>query len=148
MELVCKAFNDLTVQELYEILKLRVDVFVVEQNCPYEELDNRDLKAMHIYLKDEDGIIGYLRVMDRGIQFEDAVAIGRVVVKKRRQGFGTKLLEAGIRYAIEQMNAHCIRLEAQTYAVKLYENAGFSICSEPFLEDGIPHVQMVMELKK
>ncbi len=148
MELVCKAFNDLTVQELYEILKLRVDVFVVEQNCPYEELDNRDLKAMHIYLKDEDGIIGYLRVMDRGIQFEDAVAIGRVVVKKRRQGFGTKLLEAGIRCAAEQMNAHRIRLEAQTYAVKLYENAGFSICSEPFLEDGIPHVQMVMELKK
>ncbi|NCB32331.1 MAG: GNAT family N-acetyltransferase [Erysipelotrichia bacterium] len=145
MELICRSFEELSVRELYEILKLRVDVFVVEQNCPYEELDRRDFQAMHIFMKDEDGIEAYLRVMERGVQFEDAAAIGRVVVRRRRQGYGTALLAAGIKCAETKMNAKRIRLEAQTYAVKFYENAGFQICSEPFLEDGIPHVQMMRQ---
>ena len=91
MELIIKKFDELTVNELYDILKLRVDVFVVEQECPYPEIDNKDQNAYHIWLKDEDGIAAYVRVLDKGVSFEDA-AIGRVISAKRRKGYGTQHL--------------------------------------------------------
>ena len=80
MKLHVKTFNELTSEELYEILKLRVDVFVVEQNCPYEEVDGLDKDAIHVYYKDNDELLAYLRVLDRGFESED-VAIGRVIAK-------------------------------------------------------------------
>ena len=145
MELTVKRFEELSTDELYEIMKLRVDVFVVEQNCPYPELDGKDSSAWHVYFRENGVITAYLRVLDPGVSFRDA-AIGRVISTRRRQGLGTKLLREGIRVARERMNAKAIRIEAQTYARDFYEQQGFRQTSDEFLEDGIPHLEMVLEL--
>ena len=144
MTLQIKRFGELTAAELYEILKLRVDVFVVEQACPYPELDGLDKKALHLWLEDEDGVHAYLRVMDRGAESQ-YVSIGRVVARERRRGLGTRILKEGIRAARERLGAEAVYLEAQTYAVGLYEKQGFRPISEEFLLDGIPHVKMLLE---
>ena len=144
MEIIVKKFEELTPEELYDILKLRVDVFVVEQNCPYPEIDGKDKGAYHVWLRDEDGIAAYLRVLDKGVSFEDA-AIGRVISARRRKGFGTAVLKKGIEVANEKFGADKITIEAQVYARKFYENVGFRQVSEEFLEDGIPHIVMTLE---
>lgn len=144
MESVIKKFDELSVNELYDILKLRVDVFVVEQNCPYPEIDDKDQNAYHVWLKDGEGITAYLRVIDKGVSFEDA-SIGRVISARRRKGYGTALLKEGIRIAKEKFGADKITIEAQVYARKFYENVGFHKVSEEFLEDGIPHIIMTLE---
>lgn len=144
MTLHIKRFDELTVDELYRILKLRVDVFVVEQACPYPELDGLDQDALHLWLEDETGVRAYLRVMDRGAESE-YVSIGRVVARERRQGLGTRILREGIRAARERFGAEAIYLEAQTYAAGLYEKQGFRPISEEFLLDGIPHVKMLLD---
>ena len=143
MELCVKRFDQLTLDELYDIMELRVAVFVVEQTCPYPEIDGRDKGAYHVFLRDEGGIQAYLRVLDRGVSFPE-VSIGRVIAVKRRQGLGTEILRAGIRTAVEKFGADAIRIEAQTYARSLYEKQGFRQVSEEFLEDGIPHIQMLL----
>lgn len=145
MEITVKSFAELTTEELYELLKLRVNVFVVEQNCPYPELDDRDQKAMHVYADREGRIAGYLRVMDRDAEHPH-VSIGRVLTTERRQGIGTALLQKGIAVARDVFQADSIYLEAQTYAKTLYEKQGFRQISDEFLEDGIPHVAMLLEL--
>lgn len=147
MKLYVKHFDELTVNELYEILKLRSDVFVVEQNCVYPDLDDKDQDAYHVFLKDDSGIQAYLRVLDRGVSFED-VAIGRVLSIKRRCGLGSRILQAGIEVAREKFGAPRITLEAQVYARSLYEKQGFVQTSGEFLEDGIPHIRMSLELKQ
>ena len=143
MECHVKHFHELTVDELYDLLKLRTDVFVVEQKCPYPELDGLDREALHVWLSDEGGIAACLRVMDRGAESE-YVSIGRVVAARRRQGLGTRVLREGIRAARECFGAEHIYLEAQTYAQGLYEKQGFRAISEEFLLDGIPHVKMLL----
>ena len=145
MDLTVKRFEELDINELYEILKLRVDVFVVEQNCPYPELDDKDKSAWHVYIREGGKITAYLRVLDPGVSF-DTAAIGRVISTRRRCGLGTKLLQEGIRVARERMNADAIKIEAQTYARAFYELQGFRQTSEEFLEDGIPHIEMTLEL--
>lgn len=137
-----KHYSELTADELYDILHVRVLVFVVEQKCPYEEVDGRDRQAYHVFLRDETGIKAYLRVLDRGVSFEE-VSIGRVLTTERRRGYGHKILEAGIAAAREMYGAGAIRIEAQTYARKLYEDHGFRQDGEEFLEDGIPHIPMI-----
>ena len=143
MECHVKRFHELTADELYDLLKLRTDVFVVEQKCPYPELDGLDREALHVWLSDEGGIAACLRVMDRGAESEH-VSIGRVVAARRRQGLGTRVLREGIRAARERFGAEHIYLEAQTYARGLYEKQGFRAVSEEFLLDGIPHVKMLL----
>ena len=145
MELVEKRFEELTTLELYEILKVRAEVFVVEQNCVYQDLDEKDKQAYHVYLKNEEGIQAYLRVLDAGVSFPE-VGIGRVMTLKRRCGLGTQVLKEGIRVAKEKMNADTIKLEAQVYARSLYEKEGFVQPSEEFLEDGIPHIEMTLNM--
>ena len=145
MELVIKKFNELTIEELHEILKVRVAVFVVEQNCPYQEVDDKDKYSYHVYYRDENGIQAYLRVIEKNND-SDEVAIGRVIAIKRRCGLGTKILEEGIKVAKNYMKANKIVLEAQTYARELYEKLGFKQTSEEFLEDGIPHIKMMLEI--
>ncbi len=144
MKLQTKHFKDLTTEELYALLRLRVSVFVVEQNCPYMELDNLDQEALHVWLENEDGIAAYLRVLDRGAESE-YVSIGRVISVKRRCGLGTRILAAGIKTARELFDADKIYLEAQTSAKRLYEKQGFRQISDEFLLDGIPHVKMILE---
>ena len=144
MELCVKTFDELSTRELYDILLLRVNVFVVEQRCPYPELDGLDRTALHVWLRDGDDIAAYLRVMPRG-EGKHA-AIGRVIAVRRRQGLGTRVLREGIRLARERFGAEDIYLEAQTYARSLYEKQGFRPVTEEFLEDGIPHVGMLLDL--
>ncbi|MGI6256273.1 MAG: GNAT family N-acetyltransferase [Acutalibacter sp.] len=142
MEWQIKTFSQLSPEELYEIIKLRVDVFVVEQNCPYHELDGKDQQALHVFGRDEDGIQAYLRVLQPGVSFPEA-SLGRVISQKRRQGLGTQLLNRGLEAARQWLGDGPIRIEAQTYAKTFYEQAGFRQVSEEFLEDGIPHIQML-----
>ncbi|MFG6353779.1 MAG: GNAT family N-acetyltransferase [Oscillospiraceae bacterium] len=142
MELVCKHFTQLTRDELFDIYKLRVAVFIVEQQCAYPEVDDADRKAYHLWLRDGDGIQAYLRALPPGAAF-DTASIGRVIAVKRRQGLGSRIVAEGIRAAREQFGAKEITIEAQTYARGLYEKAGFVQTSGEFLEDGIPHIRMV-----
>ena len=145
MELCIKTFDELSARELYALLRLRVDVFVVEQRCPYPELDGRDQSALHVWLQDETGIQAYLRIMDKGVSSE-YVSIGRVIAVRRRAGLGSRILAEGVRLAQERFDARQIYLEAQVYAKGLYEKQGFRAISDPFPEDGIPHVKMLLEL--
>ena len=141
MELIVKHFSELTIDELYDIYKLRVDVFVVEQKCPYPEVDEADKVAYHVWLKDENGIAAYARVLPKGATFSD-VSIGRVIAVKRRSGIGSKLIKAAIDVAKEKYNATKIIIGAQVYARSFYEKAGFRQISEQYVEDGIPHIHM------
>ena len=115
MELILKHFRELTLDELADIYRLRVSVFVVEQNCPYQEIDAADKTAYHLYLKDEDGIQAYARVLPPGAVFETC-SIGRVLSKKRRCGLGTQIVNAAIAAAKEKFSADIITIEAQVYA--------------------------------
>lgn len=142
MKLCIKRFYELSVEELYAILKLRVNVFVVEQNCPYPELDDRDQEAVHVWLEDMNGIHAYLRIMDRGVESEH-VSIGRVIAAERQKGLGTRILSEGVRIAKDMFQADTVYLEAQVYAIPFYQSLGFEVVSEEFLEDGIPHVKMI-----
>ena len=145
MELVVKHFSELSAEELFEIYKLRVSVFVVEQTCPYQEVDDFDRKAYHIWLQDESGIQAYARVLPQGIAFEDA-GIGRVIAVKRRAGLGTQIVQAAIDTAASKLGAERVTLEAQVYARGLYDKLGFAQTSEEFLEDNIPHIQMQLTI--
>lgn len=144
MELRIKRFYELTVDELYSILQLRVSVFVVEQQCAYPEIDGLDRDALHVWLEDEDGIEAYLRVLDRGAESEYC-AIGRVIAVKRRCGLGSRILQEGVRAARDFFGAEAVYLEAQTYARRFYERQGFRSISDEFLLDGIPHIRMLLE---
>ena len=141
MRLKVKRYEELTIDELYAILKLRVDVFVVEQCCPYPELDGLDREALHVWLEDD---AAYVRVLDKGVKSPYA-ALGRVIAVRRRMGLGTKIVQSGIEAAREIFGADAIYLEAQTYARGLYEKLGFRQISEEFLEDGIPHIRMLLK---
>ncbi len=144
MELIVKRFEELSVDELYEILQVRFAVFIVEQNCIYPEIDGRDKHSYHVYLKDDTEIKAYLRVVDKGVSHEE-VSIGRVLTIERGIGLGKRILLEGIKVAKERMNADKIVIEAQSHAREFYEKVGFEKVSEEFMEDGIPHIKMVLE---
>lgn len=145
MDLIIKRFEDLTTRELYDLLQVRVAVFVVEQDCPYQELDGKDLFSYHIFYKENGCIQAYLRVVDPNPSC-DKVAIGRVLTVRRGSGLGKKVMLAGIRVAQERLGADNIYIEAQTYAKGFYEQLGFQQISDEFLEDGIPHIKMLLTL--
>ena len=145
MEHVVKHFSELSAEELFEIYRLRVSVFVVEQRCPYQEVDDADRTAYHVWLRDEAGIEAYARVLPPGVAFPTA-AIGRVIAVKRRCGLGGRIVEAAVNTAKTKFSADKITIEAQTYARSLYEKHGFRQTSAEFLEDGIPHIRMQLDL--
>ena len=142
MELVVKHFEELSARELWEIYRLRVSVFVVEQTCPYQEVDDHDPAAWHLWLQDEEGLQAYARVLPAGTAQEE-VSIGRVISCRRRIGLGTQIVREAICVAEQKLGAERILLEAQVYAKQLYAKLGFREVSEEFLEDGIPHVRML-----
>lgn len=147
MQLVAKSFSQLTTDELFEIYRLRVAVFVVEQNCAYQEVDLTDKLSYHLWLESENAIKAYLRVIPAGVVRKE-VSLGRVIAVERNQGLGTEIVKHGIAFAKEQLGAEEIVIEAQTYVRSLYEKLGFKAESEEFLEDGIPHVRMRLVLQK
>ncbi len=145
MNLNVKMFDELTTEELYEILKLRSQVFVVEQKCNYLDMDDADKGACHVFYTDDDGIQAYLRVLDKGVGSEH-VRIGRVISVKRRCGIGTSLVKEGIKAAVEKFGADTVFVEAQCYVKDMYAKLGFVQTSEEFLDVGIPHVKMELKL--
>jgi ElaA protein len=144
--IIVKPFNELTLSELYELLRLRSDVFVVEQNCAYQDLDGIDYDAVHIFALHEDGRCGACARVFRDASCHSLFRIGRLISKVRGHGLGMRMLLSAIGECT-RLGANEIRLHAQQYAIGFYEKAGFSVCSDVFLEDGIPHVEMVMSLK-
>ena len=146
MERIVKHFSELTTLELMEIYSLRMAIFVVEQNCPYQDIDGSDPYAYHVYLKDEEGIRAYLRVLPQNSRYAEA-SLGRVVSNKRRCGLATRVLQEGIAVAREKFGAKRLILGAQTYARPLYEKVGFVSLEDEYLEDGQPHVHMILELE-
>ena len=144
MELVIKHFSELTLEELYNILKIRVDVFVVEQKCPYPEIDGKDKDAYHIFLRDEQGIAAYLRVLKSGVSFPEP-ALGRILTTRRGEGLGAAIVRGGIKFAEEKLSAAKISIDAQVYATGFYEKLGFRQCSKPFMDDGIEHIEMIRD---
>lgn len=145
MKWTLKKFNELTIDELHDIVQLRINVFVVEQNCPYPELDGKDRKAYHFFGRTEEGrIVAYTRIFGPGEYYEQP-AIGRVLVDSEHRGDGTGY--ALMRGTIENMKKLFgdseIKIGAQKYLVEFYKNLGFASTEEEYVEDGIPHVYMI-----
>ncbi len=147
MEWYIKKFEDLTNTELFEIYKLRSEVFIVEQNCPYNDVDEKDKIAFHIYSKDyeNDNIISYGRIFLEN----DYAHIGRVIVNKdfRSKGLGRELLKKLIYVSNDKFANKDIFIEAQARLQKFYEEFNFKAISETFLLDGIPHIEMILKNK-
>jgi ElaA protein len=146
MEIKIKSFQDLTTEELYAILQLRTEVFVVEQNCVYQDMDGKDSKALHIIGKNKDEIIAYTRIFRPG-DYMNQACIGRVVVKKseRQGGFGKEIMLASIKAVKDKFKETTIHISAQTYLQKFYRELGFIAVGETYLEDDIPHILMIKE---
>ena len=139
-----KTFKDLNTEELYKILQLRSEVFVVEQDCVYQDIDSKDQKALHVIGFKKDEVVAYTRIFKSGDYFKDA-SIGRVVVKEseRKYGYGKVIMEASIKAVEENLKETKIHISAQEYLIKFYSSLGFKQVGEGYLEDGIPHVGMI-----
>jgi ElaA protein len=138
-----KAFHDLTVDELYDILRLRSEIFVLEQNCVYLDLDGKDKKALHLFGTYEDKIVAHARLLSPGISFPEA-SIGRVVVDSnyRDKKWGHELMQNAIAGIASHFKETVITIGAQLYLKKFYESHGFLAISDMYLEDDIPHIEM------
>ena len=138
-----KSFHELTTDELYELLRVRSEVFVVEQNCVYQDLDGDDKNSIHLWLKVADKVVALARVCPAGTHMQE-VSIGRVITTERGKGYGKQIMLYAIETAKEHFNATQIDLEAQEYAKGFYESVGFKQSSETFMLDGIPHIKMTL----
>lgn len=140
-----KPFAQLTTQELYDMLQLRSMVFVVEQNCPYLDVDGLDLPATHHFTYDDYKLLAYTRTIPIGHKFDDAIAISRVVVhpEYRTRGLGLEIMAKTISFLNQYHTNETVRLSAQFHLQRFYASLGFEVCSEMYLEDDIPHVEMV-----
>lgn len=138
-----KTFAELTILELYDLLQLRAEVFVVEQNCVYQDIDGKDQKALHAFSYKTDRMVVYTRIFKAGDYFENP-SIGRVVVAKdqRMYGYGYDIMNASINYLEKELQQKSIEISAQQYLIKFYNNLGFAQEGEGYLEDDIPHVRM------
>lgn len=139
-----KSFADLTSAELYAILRLRSEVFVVEQNCAYQDLDNKDLKCLHLSGFSSSDLAAYARLVPADVSFTE-ISIGRVVSSRdhRRSGAGRALMTEAIKCCYKVFGQQPIRIGAQLYLKKFYESFGFVQASEEYDEDGIPHIEMI-----
>jgi len=141
-----KHFSSLTTQELYTILSLRNEVFVVEQNCVYLDSDNKDVDAWHLCGWKDDVLVAYVRILAPGVSYEEA-SIGRVLTNPvfRKHGYGVELMKIAIEKTLQQYGAQKIKIGAQLYLLNFYSNLGFIQTSEVYMEDGIPHIEMLLE---
>lgn len=141
-----KSFEDLTKQELYSLLQLRSEVFVVEQDCVYQDIDGKDEKALHILGFKNQKIVAYTRIFKPGDYFEFS-SIGRVVVAKDERAFkyGYDIMHASIQAIETHFNEQKIKISAQAYLKTFYNNCGFKEIGEEYLEDDIPHIAMIKE---
>ncbi|MCC6412548.1 MAG: GNAT family N-acetyltransferase [Saprospiraceae bacterium] len=148
VQFTCKSFHELSVDELYEILALRQEVFIVEQNCPYLDCDGKDQQSHHLLGRGADGkLLVYTRLLPPGLSYETYMSIGRVVSAPaaRGTGLGRVLMHKSIDECHRLFGHGPIKIGAQTYLLKFYEGFGFESTGEEYLEDGIPHTKMVRE---
>ena len=145
--IVTKIFTELDKEELYQILRLRSEVFVVEQDCVYQDIDNKDQIATHLFYKKEEEIIGYTRIFKKGDYYENP-SIGRVVVSKNKRGkdLGKEIMLESMKYIKNNIKGEKIELSAQVYLDNFYKELGFYSKGEEYLEDGIPHQRMFFNL--
>ncbi|MGG7439896.1 GNAT family N-acetyltransferase [Chryseobacterium arthrosphaerae] len=139
-----KTFDEFTVPELYAVLKARIDVFVIEQNCPYPDLDNYDQKAVHIWAEEDGQVLAYCRVFDKGIKYEET-SIGRVLTTKQARGksLGKLLIQYAVETIENRFHTPEIRISAQDYLLRFYGGFGFEDTGKKYLEDDIPHTEMI-----
>ncbi len=148
LHFTCVPFSQLSVFELYDILALRQEVFVVEQNCPYLDCDGKDQASWHLSGRDETGkLVAYTRLLPKGVSYEAYCSIGRVVSapSARGTGAGRILMQKSIDMARQLFDNEAIKIGAQTYLLRFYESFGFVSTGEEYLEDGIPHTKMVLK---
>ena len=136
-----KSFHELTTYELYELLRVRSEVFVVEQNCVYQDMDGDDLDSIHLWMTREDKIVALARVCPAGTHMKE-ISIGRVVTTERGKGYGRQIMLHAIEAAMKHFDAQRIDIEAQEYAKAFYESVGFRQSSDTFMLDAIPHIKM------
>ena len=144
----CVSFSDLSLKELHDLLRLRVDVFVVEQDCPYPELDGRDEESFHLLAINEvNELVAYTRILPAGLVYDD-VSLGRVLVAmpNRGTGLGEELLIQSMSFIQKHFGEVPVRIGAQTYLEKFYQKHGFQPVGESYLEDGIPHIEMLFKV--
>ena len=148
MNSIIKKFSELSAEEIYNILKLRSEVFVVEQNCVYQDIDEKDQKAIHLFIEKNSEIIAYTRIFKKGDYYKENPSIGRVVVSKKERGknLGKEIMKKSIHYVKENMDEKKIELSAQKYLDKFYKELQFYSEGEDYLEDGIPHQRMFYDL--
>ena len=140
-----KKFDKLTAGELYAIMQLRNEVFVVEQNCVYQDADNKDQQSMHLCGWDAEKLVAYTRIIPPGISYKEA-SIGRVVTSPayRNTGAGRQVMKESISLTLSAFNCNEIKIGAQVYLTTFYQSLGFVPCSDEYLEDGIPHIEMIL----
>ena len=148
MNTVIKKFSELSTEEIYNILKLRSEVFVVEQNCIYQDIDEKDQKATHLFIEKNNEIIAYTRIFKKGDYYEENPSIGRVVVSKKERGknLGKEIMLNSIEFIKKELEGRKIELSAQKYLDKFYKELEFYSEGEDYLEDGIPHQRMFYDL--
>jgi ElaA protein len=139
-----KKFDELKCEELYKIIKIRNEVFVVEQECVYQDCDGKDENSYHLYLEEDSEIISYLRILKKGVSYKE-VSIGRVLVNKnyRGKGIAREIMLKAIDFIRQNLNETVIKIQAQAYLVNFYGSLGFKEISNEYLEDNIPHVDML-----
>ena len=147
MEINTYIYNELTTNQLYNILKIRAEVFVVEQNCAYQDLDNKDNKALHLIGEINNEIIAYTRIFKKGDYFTNS-SIGRVLVKKefRKKELGKAIMEKSIEIIKKNTKEEKIEISAQKYLTKFYKDLGFKKTGKEYLEDNIPHIKMILKI--
>lgn len=149
MQFTLSSFDALSNEQLYAIMRFRQEVFVVEQDCPYVDADNRDQDALHLMGYHKDVLMAYARILPKGISYKDHASIGRVIShpNHRGSGFGKSIMQESIRICQQHYPNIPIKISAQTYAKGFYESLGFETIGEEYLEDDIPHVGMVLRLQ-
>ncbi|KUJ57583.1 GNAT family N-acetyltransferase [Chryseobacterium aquaticum] len=138
-----KSFEEITTSELYEIIKARVDVFVVEQDCPYPDLDDYDQKALHLWAEQDQKVLAYCRIFNQGIKYPET-SIGRVLTTEKGRGknFGKQLIQYAVETIENRFRTSQIRISAQDYLLRFYSGFGFEDTGKKYLEDNIPHTEM------
>ena len=146
-QLHIKTFDQLTTSELYELLRIRSEVFVVEQDCVYQDVDNNDQKAIHIWLTKDGKVVALCRICPQGTKMPNT-SIGRVITTERGKGYGMLIMKIAINTVMERIPAaDHIEIEAQLTKRKFYERLGFVATSEPFMMEGLMHLEMKLDLK-
>lgn len=138
-----KSFEEITTSELYEIIKARVDVFVVEQDCPYHDLDGYDQQAIHIWAEEDQNVLAYCRIFNKGIKYPET-SIGRVLTTEKARGksLGKQLIQYAVETIENRFHISEVRISAQDYLLRFYSGFGFEDTGKKYLEDNIPHTEM------